>query len=222
MIARPETITDKDKNVLWRAYLNAFDRSVGYSSIGEFNLGFPGQYFDSESGLYYNWYRYYDPETGRYITSDPIGLAGGMNTYAYVGGNPLSYVDPLGLSSLSFDRGAGTITLYSGGGHPIAQSSAYNNVTSTSNGIWPNGTYNFAYFKAHANIANVNGPYGSNGIFIFKVPGRTEMGVHSGRKIKGGPKAKTLGCTRTTDEFTDVLGNTHFGGDPLTTITIFN
>jgi RHS repeat-associated protein len=63
------------------------------------NIRFPGQYYDQETGLHYNYFRYYDPSTGRYINSDPVGLGGGLNTYAYVGNNPLKYLDFYGLDS---------------------------------------------------------------------------------------------------------------------------
>jgi RHS repeat-associated protein len=62
------------------------------------NLTFPGQYRDDETQLSHNWHRTYDPTLGRYLQSDSIGLAGGINRYAYVGGNPVGYVDPSGLS----------------------------------------------------------------------------------------------------------------------------
>ncbi|RYG55296.1 MAG: RHS repeat-associated core domain-containing protein, partial [Alphaproteobacteria bacterium] len=62
-----------------------------------FNLRYPGQYADSESGLNYNYFRNYNPTTGRYSQSDPIGLDGGWNRFGYVHGNPLLYTDPLGL-----------------------------------------------------------------------------------------------------------------------------
>ncbi len=76
-----------------------------------FNLRYPGQYADVESGLYYNYYRSYDSQNGgRYMQADPIGLAGGWNKFGYVRGNPLSKIDPVGLlEKFSFDRLSGTL-----------------------------------------------------------------------------------------------------------------
>jgi len=98
----PRAITDSSNKVIWRWDSDPFGMTPADEDPDRdgvkmgYNLRFPGQYFDRETGLHYNYYRDYDPSTGRYVESDPIGLAGGINTYAYVGGSPASYIDPTG------------------------------------------------------------------------------------------------------------------------------
>ncbi|HRO24117.1 MAG TPA: RHS repeat-associated core domain-containing protein [Promineifilum sp.] len=85
-LGRPESATRADKARSWSAVNLSYHRTVAMDTIGGISLGFPGQTWDEETGTWHNGFRDYDPHTGRYIQSDPIGLAGGANTYAYVGG----------------------------------------------------------------------------------------------------------------------------------------
>jgi len=103
-LGTPRQITrPSDNKVLWAWESEPFGANLpnqNPSGLGSFvfNLRFPGQYYDAETGLHYNVFRDYDPRIGRYIQSDPIGLKGAINTYAYVSGNPVNLVDPLGLA----------------------------------------------------------------------------------------------------------------------------
>ena len=92
-------MTDVTGKVVWGAEYQAFGTAmVDPASTVENNLRFPGQYFDNETGLHYNWHRTYDPVVGRYTQVDPIGFAGGdVNLYRYVGNNSGNWVDPSGL-----------------------------------------------------------------------------------------------------------------------------
>jgi RHS repeat-associated protein len=101
-LGAPRTITDNTGNPVWSWDHEPFGNGQPIvSSAFTYNLRFPGQYYDTETGLHHNGFRDYDPVLGRYIQSDPIGLAGGINTYAYVGGNPVNAIDPIGLIGIA-------------------------------------------------------------------------------------------------------------------------
>ena len=91
-------ITDRNRNVVQRYDYNSFGE-ITYQQDLNFKqpYTYTGREYDQESGLYYYRARYYDAKVGRFISEDPIGLAGGINFYSYVGNNPVNYIDPFGL-----------------------------------------------------------------------------------------------------------------------------
>ncbi|HEX4550647.1 MAG TPA: RHS repeat-associated core domain-containing protein [Pseudomonas sp.] len=101
-LGTPQELTDYSGEIVWSAQYDAYGKVAAITLAGEDYLDqplrFQGQYFDAESGLHYNRHRYYDPRLGRYLTPDPIKLAGGLNQYQYTP-NPTGWVDPLGLSA---------------------------------------------------------------------------------------------------------------------------
>ncbi|MEN5135631.1 MULTISPECIES: RHS repeat-associated core domain-containing protein [Pseudomonas] len=101
-LGTPQELTDYSGDIVWSAKYSAYGKVTSLELASEDYLNqplrFQGQYFDDESGLHYNRHRYYDPDVGRYLTPDPVKLAGGLNQYRYVP-NPTGWVDPLGLTS---------------------------------------------------------------------------------------------------------------------------
>jgi RHS repeat-associated protein len=105
-IGLPQKITDAAQAVVWDRVQDPFGRQVSLTSSGGIDtaLRFPGQQADPDTGFAYNYFRDYDPTLGRYIQADPIGLAGGINRYAYVEGSPVSRTDFEGLDPNSSSR----------------------------------------------------------------------------------------------------------------------
>ncbi|RDL12666.1 RHS repeat domain-containing protein, partial [Serratia fonticola] len=102
-LGTPQELVNGKGQIAWSAAYRAYGNlAVAFVESVPQPLRFQGQYFDAESGLHYNRYRYYSPETARFITPDPIGLAGGLNQTQYVP-NPTGWVDPLGLTSVPGD-----------------------------------------------------------------------------------------------------------------------
>src|SRR5690606_24598883 len=94
-------MTDVDRNIVWDASFLPFGEEDSLIGSAANDNRFPGQRLEVETGLHYNYFRDYDPTTGRYLQSAPIGLAGGINMYGYVRGSPVNYVDPLGLNPVA-------------------------------------------------------------------------------------------------------------------------
>jgi RHS repeat-associated protein len=110
-LGTPQRLIDPTGNVRWQANQDAWGKEVGdqeseirdqvrngiNSGYVEQPLRFQGQYYDEETGLHYNRYRYYDPHSGRYLSQDPVGIDGGANLYGYAANDPVNFIDPSGL-----------------------------------------------------------------------------------------------------------------------------
>jgi len=97
-LGTPQMLTDASNTVIWEGVYKPFgEAEVNPNSSVVCNFRFPGQYYDQETGLHYNYFRYYDPRTGRYLTPDPIGLLGGVCLYTFADLNPINYIDSFGL-----------------------------------------------------------------------------------------------------------------------------
>ncbi|OCG40634.1 hypothetical protein A9G29_08180 [Gilliamella sp. Fer2-1] len=103
-LSTPIALTSNMGDTLYECQYNAYGQIINETyhqddidSLPDNPLRFQGQYYDEETGLHYNLNRYYDPFTGRYITQDPLGIQGGLNSYQYVNGDPINWIDPLGL-----------------------------------------------------------------------------------------------------------------------------
>ena len=121
--------TDLSGNVVWKWDGNTSPANAPNINVATINLRYAGQYYDQESGLHQNWFRDYDPLTGKYIEPDPIGIKGGLNSYTYAGNNNISNTDPYGLFEfISTSRnkdGAPTGFIYTNGVNTNANN-AYN------------------------------------------------------------------------------------------------
>jgi RHS repeat-associated protein len=92
-------MTDSSGSVVWQAEFKPFGEPLSVTGSITNNLRFPGQYYDSETGLHYNYFRDYKPEVGRYVQADPIGIDGGINVYTYSESNPINLKDFIGLKA---------------------------------------------------------------------------------------------------------------------------
>ncbi|MFF9819668.1 DUF6531 domain-containing protein [Streptomyces sp. NPDC014006] len=98
LVGAPAELVDEEGNIAWRARASVWGVTAWAADSQAYTpLRFPGQYYDRETGHHYNYFRYYAPEAARYVSPDPLGLEPADNPYAYVE-NPLSFIDPLGLS----------------------------------------------------------------------------------------------------------------------------
>jgi RHS repeat-associated protein len=214
-LGTPRVGTDVAQHVIWRWNGEAFGETAptvapppGAYPV-TINLRNPGQYFDQETRLFNNGARYYNPQTGRYISSDPIGLSGGIDTYSYVDANPLAYIDPFGLD-LSAGQQAAVVA--------AAQAWSQANVPylwggSARAGADCSGSISGIYNEAGIDIGRLTSQGFTQSPFSLVPAGQDlqpgDVGVYPGHVVVYG------GADNTGVSGRDVWSASHTGGNPF-------
>jgi len=130
-----QKMVDESGTVVWSADYRPFGEVIVTANGVGNGFRFPGQHYDQETGLHYNYLRYYDPFTGRYLKADPIGFGGGINLFTYVLNNPIRGIDPFGLAGFGLEAGGGLGV----GGYKDSKSKADNAASGIYLGAKPSG-----------------------------------------------------------------------------------
>jgi len=178
-------LTGPDQAVLWRVASDAYGEAIvdpdvdGDSEAVEFSFRSAGQYSDTESGLHYNLFRYYDPETNRYLEKDPLGLDGDFAYYTYAAGNPTNYVDPFGLMVISLPCGGVHISLTKNLSEKYGQEMLDYHAQRATSG--------------DSNYLQTGGYYGAAALWSLWTPCTADATLTGATLIAGGGAAKWLG-----------------------------
>ncbi|WP_308366718.1 MULTISPECIES: RHS repeat-associated core domain-containing protein [unclassified Microbulbifer] len=202
----PRIGTDNNEKIVWRWDSDAFGQTEPNTNPDNdanqtiVNLRFPGQIKGSEAPHYYNYFRDYDPSTGRYLQSDPIGLNGGINTYGYVGGNPVNAIDPNGLDCIAIN-GSVTCTVPDGG--PT--------ITFPRPGDWPDtlnsNSSNYHYYNIPVPLNGADAACVKQGIANNPTPGSPSPATPNGTSNNATP-------TGAQNFFNTIDYVSSFGNDP--------
>lgn len=198
----PEQLTETDGHSVWQATYRVWGNTLEEVRepyyIEEQNLRFQGQYLDRETGLHFNTFRFYDPDVGRFTTPDPIGLLGGFNLYQYTP-NPLTWMDPLGLSCSSDAKKLGGRL----GKAPSKDYRAHHIVMSNSNDV------RMRWLRRRMDRLGIDINQKENGIWLpvnskSRLP-NTKATAHAGEGVHGNAYKKhvweTLKGAKTKSEF---------------------
>ncbi|WP_313316443.1 RHS repeat-associated core domain-containing protein [Stenotrophomonas sp.] len=202
-LGSPREVLNQLGNSMGTLEYGSYGRTVSASGVLP-DKRYAGMYYHKESGLYLTWYRSYEPMAGRWISRDPIGLSGGENIYAYVGGDPISFIDPLGLDSIVTYQNIGVTVYFDESGNVIK---SWDSLSATAGNAKPGAGGPYRSNDSYP----TNGPYKNNARAygpndILRTDDLRGRWIHGGGSRLADPLAPrqgwtpAVGCTRMQNE----------------------